>query len=150
MRYPLIVLAFVLTTAAAEAQETYSVNATAGQVTDLVSIAAAENEKVCYRYNLALTCTQAQACTAAGAAGGASCTAAQARAAQARIFPATQAGREEFVTFKMLAPVFIDQRASIGGWHRERLCIFWSSANQTQKDALCTGSGQSTNCNLCP
>jgi hypothetical protein len=42
------------------------------------------------------TCTQAQACVAAGAVGGASCSGSQANDANARIFAATQNGRENF------------------------------------------------------
>lgn len=93
----------VLFSGVAMGQESYTVNATAGQVTDLTAIVDISNEQVCRGLGLALTCTQAQACTAKGAPGGASCTAVQARGAGVRIYPQTLAGREEFVTFALVA-----------------------------------------------
>lgn len=146
----IVALIFVLLVATAAAQESYSVQATSGQVIDLALIVSASNERTCERFALADTCTQAQACTAANAVGGSSCTAAQARAANARIFPATQAGREEFVLHVIVAPRFLDMKASaVVGRHREKLCSFWGTANRTQKDAVCTAAGQASGCELC-
>jgi len=133
-----------------EAQETYSLSATAAQVTDLQAIVQASNEKVCNRFALADSCTQAQACTAAGAPGGASCTAAQARSVNVRVFPNTQAGREEFVTFVVAAPRFQDLRAGILGHNREKFCAFWATATRGQKDGICTAAGRAAGCELCP
>lgn len=132
------------------AQETYSLAATAQQVSDLTIVVAIENERTCIRLGQAASCTQAQACTAANAAGGASCTAAQARAATARIWPATQAGREEFVTFAIAAPRFQDLKAGTIGRHREKMCEAWTAANQAGKDSMCTATGNSAGCTLCP
>lgn len=137
----------------ASAQETYSINANANQVTDLTDIVRTQNGQVCERTNLALDCTQAQACTAAGVAGGASCTAAAARAANVRIFPLTQAGREEFVTFGIAAPRFVELRAAnVPAFAQQQQCKFWSAptTTRTQKDAMCTAANLPTGCQLCP
>ena len=145
-----VLLVLILLGAPVVAQETYSIGGSAGQVTDLAAVVQATNERTCESWALAITCTQAQSCTAASAVGGSGCSAAQARAAKARLYPATQAGREEFVTFVIVAPVFTAMKADIAKRGQERLCSFWATANQTQKDALCTGSGQSAGCLLCP
>src|SRR5687768_9027420 len=65
----------------AQAQETYSLPASAGNVVTLSEVITFYNGETCGRYSLAESCTQAQVCTASGAAGGSSCTAGQARAA---------------------------------------------------------------------
>jgi hypothetical protein len=98
---------------------------------------------------LATSCTQAQACTAANAPNGASCNAAQARSVGARIFPATEAGREEFVIFQITVPEFNRMREKIAQRHQELLCVFWGTANQTQKDAICTAASLPAGCLLC-
>jgi len=144
-----LLLALVLFAAPAIAQETYSIPANAGQVSDLTAIVDANNGRVCERLNLATNCAQSLACSTANAAGGSGCSAAQARAAAVRIFPQTQAGREEFVQFMIAAPKFLAIKTDIILRAQERLCAFWSTANQTQKDALCTSSGQSAGCLLC-
>lgn len=150
MKHALLAAIFTLIALPALAQETYSVPATAGQVMDLTQIVAAHNEQTCERLSLTDACTQAQACTAANAAGGSSCTAAQARAANARIFPATQAGREEFVIFVIVAPRFADLRAGIVGHTRQRFCDwFTNTASQAQRDSVCTNAGRPAGCNVC-
>lgn len=146
----ILLLLLVGMAAPAMAQETYSLSATAQQVSDLTLIVTAANGRACESFNLAETCTQAQACTAANAAGGASCTAAQARAANARIFPLTQPGREEFVTFMIAAPRFQDFKVGIVGRDHDKMCQFWSTATQVQKDTTCTSVGRSAGCQLCP
>ena len=145
----LLLLGVVLFAPSAWAQETYSISATAAQVADVTSMVRVQNEQVCFKFNLALTCTQAQACTAAAAPGGSACTAAQARGANARIFPQTLAGREEFVTFGIAAPRFTALKGEIVSWDQQRFCIDWNASTQTEKDAICTGSGLATGCQLC-
>lgn len=150
MRVNLAVLAFVLVGAGVEAQETYSLAATSVQVADLRQYVLAINRGQCRRLGLAITCTQAQACTAANAPGGASCTAAQARNSGARIWPDTQAGREEFVTFQWTAPRFLEARASLPALAAPDYCAWWNAQNQTTKDAECTKIGAPTGCAICP
>ena len=132
------------------AQETYSLPASAGNVADLTAIVDATNGRVCETRGLPVTCTQAQICVAASAPGGASCTAAQARQAQVRIFPQTQAGREEYVAFMIALPKFLELRAEIVKRAQERLQNFWNIANQSQKDALCIASDQPAGCLIYP
>ena len=150
MRRLLFLLACLVAPWAA-AQETYSIAANANQVTDLTEIVRTQNGQVCDRVNQALNCTQAQACTAAGVAGGASCTAAAARAANVRVYPLTQAGREEFVTFVIAGPRFVELRASaVPAFAQKKQCDFWAVATQTQRDAMCTAANLPTGCALCP
>lgn len=151
MRLKLVALAvFLLAGFEVEAQETYTINGSAGQVADLRQYVLAINRGQCRRLALAITCTQAQACTAANAPGGASCTAAQARGAGARIWPDTQAGREEFVTFQWIAPHFIEAKSSLPALAAPDYCGWWSAQNQTTKDAECTKIGAPTGCSICP
>jgi hypothetical protein len=149
MRKLLLALFVLAVGGVANAQESYSIPATASQVTDVTSIAIAKNKKTCVRLGLAIGCTQAQACTAANAAGGASCTAAQARNANARIFvSSTQAGREEYVSFQIVLPAFQDQIAAVPGQTQREACANWQTFNQTQKDAACTAAGITAPCTL--
>lgn len=144
----------------ASAQETYSISANAAQVSDLTAIVGAANGEVCNKLGLALGCTQAQACTVANAPGGSACTAAQARGAQVRIYPQTQAGREEFVVFGIAGPRFNELRASaVPAFSQRKLCDFWATAPRTgtnSKDAVCAAAGLPTSvsaptgCELCP
>ena len=133
----------------AAAQETYSIAGTAGQVADLRQHTLALNRSTCARLQQAATCTQAQACTAANAPGGSSCTAAQARNASARIWPDTQAGREEFVTFQWVAPRFMEAKAALPSQTIGDYCNWWAVQNQTTKDAECTKIGAPTGCSIC-
>lgn len=153
MRFRIFVAFFVAVVAAPVfAQENYTVPAQAADVTDLSQVIIVRNEKLCIRLNAGTNgvCTQAQACTAANAAGGASCTAAQARAANARVFiGTTQAGREEYVIFAIVVPAFADQKAAVPGWERKRLCDFWATANTTQKNQICTDFGRAAGCQVC-
>lgn len=150
MRRLLFLLACLVAPWAA-AQETYSIAANANQVTDLTAIVSAANGGVCNSLNLALSCTQAQACTAANAPGGSSCTAAQARGANVRIYPQTQAGREEFVLFVIAGPRFAELRASaVPAFSQRKLCDFWATATRTQKDTTCSSVGLPNGCELCP
>lgn len=159
MKKLLLVLAAAFCAPFALAQETYSISANANQVTDLTAIVGAANTAVCDRLGLAIGCTQAQACTGAQAPGGASCTAAQARSVNARIYPQTQAGREEFVVFEIAAPKFQELRFSLVLQSSQKeLCDFWATAPRAganSKDNVCSAAGLPTSvsaptgCELC-
>jgi hypothetical protein len=132
-------------------QESYTLSATANQVTNLTAAVASLNQDLCEKYELtAANCTQAQVCTAANIPGGAACSPAQARAANVRIWPNTQAGREEFVTFYLVAPRFQDLIAGTVGANRGRYCKWWGLQDQTTKDAECSKVGQPPGCSICP
>lgn len=149
MKKLLIVLA-VLVAPLAAAQETYSISASAGQVSDLTAIVTGANLATCRLWVPATpACTQAQACTAANAPGGASCTAAQARGVNARIFPQTQAGREEFVTFQIAAPNFISMKATLPQQTRPAYCTWFNLQAQGTQDSECSKIGLSAGCQ-CP
>jgi len=143
-------------TALASAQETFSVlvgGATTNRSTYLGQIQLGRlqaNADVCSRAQLPATCTQAQACTALLVPGGAACTAAQANAANARIYADTLAGREAFVTIEMV-------RLGAGAFLAEQLRreqntfgIWCRAATQVQKDVICTAAGLVAGCNPCP
>ena len=149
MRY-LLAAAFALVTLPAFGQESYSISGTAGQVADLRQYVLGINRNTCARLQQVAACTQAQACTAANAAGGASCSAAQARNANARIWPDTLAGREEFVTFQWIAPHFQEAKSGLPAQGYGGYCNWWTAQNQTTKDAECTKAGLPTGCSICP
>lgn len=140
-----------------EAQETWSVTAPSPDVA-LVDRARVDwNTSVCARFNLAASCTQAQACIAAGVTGGGSCTLPNARAADVEIFANTLAGREGFFIRKVLLRV----RRELLGRERSELdgrqaCINWRAGNDTVKNAMCAAAGApvpatvALGCNLCP
>ena len=149
MNKTLGLLVLLLLPALASAQETYSISATAGQVTDLAGIVTAHNERTCERLGQAASCTQAQACTAAGLASG--CSAATARNNNVRIFPATQAGREEFVTHMIVAPRFVDMKAAVDARAREKFRAACLAASQSERDAACAAiPNAGSSCGICP
>lgn len=151
MKTLIAALTLVLLGSLAQAQENYTIAGTAGQVTDLADGIVATNIKTCKRLvpGTPVGCTQAAACTAANAAGGASCTAAQARAANARIWiGTTQAGREEFVTFVFVAPHFQDLKATVAPAAQYQACLKWQTDNTTAKNSSCTAAGLAAGCTL--
>jgi hypothetical protein len=157
MRLKIAAFAVFLLAGAADGAEVYAVAASDAQVVELRIYELAKNREQCRRLGLASTCTQAQACTAANAPGGASCTAAQARQAGCRIWPDTEAGRLEFITFNpgWLADLFKSAKASTPAQIGTEYCIWWGTQNQTQREAVCTAIGATNSgtieaCGLCP
>lgn len=146
-RFPLLLL--LLLAPVAWTQEDYTISANANQVADLTWIVSVANTKTCINWGLSAGCTQAAACTAANAAGGASCTAAQARAAQARVWPQTQAGRQEFVIFEIAAPGFQTLRTEANNFGRQAYCAWFNAQTQGVKDGVCTAIGLPAGCS-CP
>lgn len=147
------IFVFLLTAPLALAQsENYTIPASAGQVTQLTEIVNAVNLETCFRFGKAAGCTDTGAggtCVAAQANGGASCTPGQARAADARIFPLTQAGREEYVIFKIAAPTFVSQKEIPNRLGKIAYCQWFEAQDQTGKDAECTKVGLLAGC-TCP
>jgi hypothetical protein len=135
----------------AQAQETYTLSYGAAPVARLNRTRAAINVQTCKRLGLADACTQAEACTAAGAAGGASCSDAQAVAANARIYPDTQAGREELVTQLALQSFRAIERALLTEPEARGVCQwFTNTATAQQRSDFCTTAGQPADCMPCP
>jgi hypothetical protein len=94
------------------------------------------------------TCTQAQACAAAGAAGGASCTNQQADEANARIFPATQNGREALAQV-LLREVIDERRAQRDGKDlRQGACDWWETQTLSVRQNECLKYGAPQSCDL--
>lgn len=148
-RYALILIA-LLFTLPVWAQENYTVPATAGQVADLASIVAGFNQGRCKALNLLVNCTQAQACVAANAPGGASCTAAQARGVGARIYGNSQAEREDFVIREIVLPDFVSLKTQLFRNGQTAYCLWWDAQNQTTKNAELTKIGLPTGLTACP
>lgn len=147
--FRILVLAVVFTLCLGHesiAQEAYTLNASAGNVTTLTDVISFFNAQTCQGFSLAPNCTQAQACTAANAAGGAGCTAAQARAASARIWPSTQAGREEFTTFQIAAPKFLDLVGSVAAAKKATFSTAFAALSQVNRDSICTTLGLPAGC----
>lgn len=158
-----LALGFVAAVASAQtptptpAPEDYTVSANSSRVGDIVQMVQMRTEKLCAQvhqrvgtnpWSPAYSCTQGQICLAVNAPGGASCTAAQARGAGVRLFPTTQAGREEFVTFGLVLPQFQDQLEAVPSWQRYRQCLTWQAGNAATRDSMCTQSGLSAGCRL--
>lgn len=129
-------------------QESYNVGpASAPQVTTLTTVIAFLNGETCVRLGLPRTCTQAQACADSdcAAAGGASCSAAQARAAGCRLWiPSTLAGREEFVTFGIALPRFNELVATQNAAAKFDFCTAWTAntgGHSTCRTAISAPSG---------
>jgi hypothetical protein len=120
------------------------------------------NEETCQRQGYPVGCTQAQACVPVGrppCAGGASCTAAQARAAacNARIYPNTQAGREEMLAFETMIPGLQKLKERGQSLDANAFCeVTWVALTLTERHNECVragrGAGSSTTnpCDMCP
>lgn len=146
----LILACFLALALTSSAQETYSVAlASPANVTKLDLGRTQYNAGVCARLSLSANCTQAQACVAANVAGGASCTALDAVNAGVRIYANTLNGREAFITNELVRTKLVDFVQKNAEAAMVTLRGFCLSANQAQKDALCTDSGQSAGCGLC-
>lgn len=136
------------------AQTSYSIafTSSAQQDTDLIEIIADDNNKTCLRLGLAIGCNQGQACTTPGTTcvGGVSCSAAQARACNARIFSSSStANREEFLLHSYIVPRFNSDVQSLPSSNQTSACRNWQSFNQTQRNSACTAFGLTAPCRLC-
>jgi hypothetical protein len=158
MKKSLLALALVLLASLTYADETYSIVATGSTATlsswlgglDLFRIQ--QNADVCTRAKLATNCTQADACVALNVPGGASCTAAQANAADARIFTNTLSGREGLLAIKGLKWMAEEARARKA---REEagygVLSAWcgTNPNTSALDTMCAALGLSSGCYVC-
>lgn len=144
-----LVLLFILISVPAAAQEAYTVNATAGQVTRLTKAVTIQNRQTCASQGFGPLCTQGQICVQVNAAGGNSCNPAQARAANVRIYPNTLAGREEFVTFALVVPAFQQLMGTAVMTDQQDFCAAFKAAAQGVKDATCATYGLPAACEPC-
>jgi hypothetical protein len=159
---PLLVLLALPALAHAQVDDTeYCQDPNATQTGDLRQYVIAKNRATCLRLNAGTNgvCTQAQACTAAGLSAG--CTAAQARGTacsttgagclvSARIWPDTQAGRNEFVQFVWVLREFTLAKAETPAHVQVDECVWWNNvATQTERDADCVKWGYLAGCPRC-
>jgi len=161
MKRLLAVVALLLFAAFANAQETYSVTL-GGTTTNRASLVGQVdlgrvqvNSDVCTAKALAATCTQAQACVAYGVAGGAACTAADALAAEARIYPDSTGGRESFVANQVVRfrlSMYLTEQLRREADAYKSWCV---DANQTARNTVCAlvnainPAVPATGCNPC-
>lgn len=154
MKRLILSLSILLFAGIASAQETYTINVggTTGNRNSIVGMIELGrlqgNADTCLRAVLPASCTQAQACTALGVAGGASCTAQDAIAARARIYPSSQAGRESFVANEMIrtrAPDYFAEQV-----RRDTLAVAaFCAISQANRDALCSLLSLPAGCGAC-
>ena len=154
MKRLILTLTLSLFAGLASAQETYSfsVGGTTGNRNSIVGMLelgrVQQNTDVCTRADLSAPCTQAQACTALGVTGGASCTAQDAINAHARIYPATTAGREAFVANEMIRTRVPDYYAEQVRRDTAAVAAF-CAISQANRDALCSLLGLGAGCGAC-
>ena len=97
MRKLLLFAAACLFPSFALGQETYQMTMNVNQVADTDAARVDTNETTCEGYGLPSTCTQADACTAAGAPCAGSCNNAQAFIYKCSIYANSLSGRQLFV-----------------------------------------------------
>jgi hypothetical protein len=150
-----VILALAAPLVYAQSAENYTIPASGGAsgvVAQLTEIVNAVNLETCFRWGKLSGCTDTGAsgtCVAAGAAGGSSCTAAQARTANARIFPQTEVGRGEYTIHRIATPEFEKQKEIPNRVSKIAVCQWFNAQNQTVKDAECAKYGLLANC-PCP
>lgn len=144
-----LALLFILVSVPAAAQESYTVNSSAAQVVRLTKAVTIQNRQTCASQGFPASCTQATICVQVNAAGGASCTAAQARASNVRIYPNTLAGREEFITFALIVPAFQQLMGTAVSTDQQDFCGAFKAASQATRDATCTTYGLPAACEPC-
>lgn len=150
MRKALILVLAILWPEYGSTQESYTLSAGATNVTTLTEVITFLNAETCARYGLPDACTQAQTCTAAVATGGAGCTAAQARAGGVRIYPLTQAGREEFVTFGIALPEFLRLAETAQKSAQKKLfCDAWEVASVANQNTCRAAVSAQSNADPC-
>jgi len=163
MKKTLLFAALLCVASVSSAQETYSItvggtSANRNSLVGQIELGRVQNNSdVCARALLPSSCTQAQACTALGVAGGGACTAPAAVAAEARIYPATLAGREAFVAALMVrayAPQYLAEQlrreaAAYIGWcqgadqtARNQVCAIINAVNPAIPATGCNPCGQ--------
>lgn len=146
MKRLLFLLALISFPAIAQAQETWLLSPTVGQVSRTTKAVTIQNRQTCASMGLGPTCIQADICTAKGLA---ACTPAQARAANVRIYPNTQPGREEFVTFVLVIPAFQQLMSTAVTSDVQDFCGAFKAASQATRDATCTTYGLPAACEPC-
>jgi hypothetical protein len=139
----------LLVAGVASAQETYSIDLTAPQVASLNNGRLLMNRATCMAKGLAYDCTQAQACVAYNAEGGAACTAAQANAAGCRIYAGTLAGRQAFIGLVLVKGPLASYDAQTIQLDGDDARAFCRSATQAQQDEVCAAFGKSAGCFVC-
>jgi hypothetical protein len=135
---PLVLL--LLIPALAEAQtENHTIPVSAANQVRQALVISKANRATCARFNLSFPCTQGAVCAAAGTPGGSGCTAAQARAAEVRVWStATLADREEFTIFGIAQPAFQELLAAATQEQVVAGCVNWAAMNTTQRNAVCS------------
>ena len=131
-----LVAILILWAGPALAQESYTLNATAGNITNFIDPGRVSyNEQACNAAALPLTCTEAQLQAVEGHE-------------TDRIYPDSQAGRQDYVVQVILQPRIPEIRNDMRRWDRIKAQLAWAGFNRTQKDAVCSALGLPAGCEL--
>ena len=164
-RVTLLLLGLIGIAGASAAQETLlsgGIAVTQTVESSLTSIVATANARVCLRVAAAggESCTQAQACTAIGNPSNCSTTPAVSRGFNVRIYPNTDdaagtTGRGEYVEFVYIRPNFPAAIGDPTAHEYERVCANWVAFTNTQRNTACQALGRTLStvaqpCRLCP
>jgi hypothetical protein len=148
--YVVVVAAVLMTSAlGAVAAENYTVPVNDARQIQVSIMVDYNRIQICDRLSLVgAACTQANACTTVvpAAAGGASCSAAQARAAKVRLYPQTQPGREEWFTFEYVVGGLQDLKDHAEVAIKALRARYIAAQNTATKDADCTAIGTVASC----
>lgn len=127
----------------AAAQETYSVSATANQVSILDIERILHNADVCSRVGLSASCTQAQFNTEIAKPRFAGIT--------GTIYANSLAGRQSFLIQRWIADNFKAAKAAQVARNRPAYCTWWNDPSRTtaERNAECSKTGLSAGCDLC-
>jgi hypothetical protein len=121
-----------------EAQETYSISATAGQINNFVDPGRrTHNERSCYNAGLALDCTEAQLQAVAGFE-------------TTDIYPDSQVGREEYVVDIIISPRIPELKTEMQSWDSTKAKINFDALDTTGKNAVCSALGLPNGCDPFP
>lgn len=119
-----------------EAQETYQLSATAGQVSNFVEPGReTRNEMLCDSAGLALDCTTAQLQAVEGFE-------------SEVIYADSEAGRETFVVEDLCRPQVAELKNTQRRWDRRKAREAWDALNQAGKNAVCSALGLADGCEL--
>ena len=128
----------VLWASPALAQESYTLNATAGQVTNFINPGrVTHNETQCNAAGLPFTCTEVQIQAVPGFE-------------STRIYPDSLAGREDWIIDVVIGPRVPELRSTNDAWDQQKAELNWCAGDQTFKDAGCAALGLAAGCQLYP
>lgn len=121
-----------------QAQESYTLNATAGQVSNLIDPGrVTHNERSCYNAGLAITCTEAQLQAVPGFE-------------TTKIYPDSQQGRQDYIIDIVIGPRIPELKTERQGWDSTKAKINFDALDTTGKNAVCSALSLPNGCDPFP